>query len=176
MSVAIPDFSACLVLLKEVLEEAYTLTGRRTRRSVRNTRLSQLLWGPACISVFNKLQKQLQQAVTLAHRKEGHALCMYTDASENSWAVVVIQCTRGQLSKPTEKQQYEALAFVEASFRRAQRNWNTSEKEAIAIHQTFKKLDYLFICYYNPVFTDHRNLPSVYSPTWLDSRLGSQIA
>lgn len=131
---------------------------KRTRRSVKNIYLSQLSWGPASVKAFTELQEQVRQSVRMSHCKEEYALCLYTDASEESWAGVVTQCAPEELYKPTEEQLHEPLAFIGSSFKGAQRNWNTFEKEAFAIHQTCRKLDYLFICDYTHVFTDHLNL------------------
>ncbi len=55
-----------------------------------------------------------------------------------------------------KEEQHEPLAFLGAEFKNAEVNWTTFEKEAFAIYQAFKKLDYLF---YDDapahVFTDH---------------------
>lgn len=67
---------------------------------------------------------------------------------------------------------HEPIAFICASLKVAQSNWNTLEKKAFAIFQTFRKLGYLFICDYTHIFTDHLKLLLVYSPTSLDVGLG----
>lgn len=98
VSVAAPDFSSRVAPLKAVMEEAYSFAGKSTRRSLKNIRLSQLSWGPACNNLVTELQEPLQQAATLAHRKEKHALCMYIDAPEDRWARAMAQRTPDQLS------------------------------------------------------------------------------
>lgn len=175
MSLAIPDYTARVAPLRAVIEEAYSVSGKRSRRSVKNIPLSSLSWGPTCIPAFHDLQDQLRQSVKLSHRKEGYALCLYTDASEEHRAGVVTQCAAAELNKSTEMQNHEPLAFVGSSFKGAQANWSTFEKEAFAIYQTMKKLDYLFICDYVHIYKDHLNLLFIYSPTTIHPNLGRHI-
>ena len=71
MSGCIPDFGARITPLREVLEEAYDISGKRTTKSIKRIRLSQLFWGPAQAEAFMDLQEQLRNAVKLAHRETG---------------------------------------------------------------------------------------------------------
>ncbi len=102
MSVCIPNFVHIVAPLHEILEEAYKKSGRRTKRSIKSIALSSLSWGAIHESSFKKLQDTLRNAVKLSYPKEGHELCLYTDASDKYWSAVVTQTTKNQLDLPTE--------------------------------------------------------------------------
>ncbi len=86
---------------------------------------------------MNRLSKNYRTrsatAVKLSYPKEGHELCLYTDASDKYWSAVVTQTTKNQLDLPTEEQRHEPLAFLGSSFKGAELGWSTFEKEGFAI-------------------------------------------
>ena len=176
MSIAIPDFAKRVAPLVALLEEAYTKTGRRTKRSIRGMLLQSLSWGASHVQAFHELQDTLRNALEMAHPKPDHVVCVFTDASEYYWSGVVSQTRPSELSKPIEEQQHEPLAFLGAAFKGAEKNWSMYEKEGFAIFQVFDKMDYLFFGD-NPthVFTDHRNLLFVFAPLAFEPALGRHI-
>ena len=92
-------------------------------------------------------------------------ICIHTYASDKFWAGVVTQCNHDQLSKPKQEQSHTPIAFLGSAFTGADLNWSTYEKEAYAIYQTFRKLDYLLMAAEDThVFTDHRNLLFIFNP------------
>lgn len=68
-SIAIPDFNRRLAPLSSVLEEAYSKSGRRTKRSIKNIALRHLSWGTTHAKVFHELQETLRNAVELSYPK-----------------------------------------------------------------------------------------------------------
>ena len=176
MSQAIPDISQRVASFRNVLEEAYKKSGKRTRRSIKNIKLADLSWGTEHVEIFHSLQEQLKEVITLAHRDPEKSICVFTDASDLHWAAVVTQCDPKELEKEVSEQHNEPLAFLSSSFKKSELNWSTFEKEAFAIYQTFKKLDYMFACEeLIHIFTDHRILLFVYHPRALHPLLGRHI-
>ena len=172
----IPDFSQRVAPLREILEEAYALSGKRTSKSIKSIRLTFLGWNDKYIKAFWDLIQQLREAVKLAHRDHSKSLCIYPDASDENWAAVVTQCDPTDLDLPKNEQKHQPLAFLGNSFNNTQKNWTTFEKEAYAIFQTFERLDYMFTCEENiHVYTDHRNLLFVFHPLSLKPSLGRHI-
>ena len=176
MAIAIPDFSRRVAPLTSILEKSYSISGKRTKRSIRNIKLSRLSWGPTHSTAFNSLQESLNSAVKLSYLDPQKEVCIYTDASERYWSAVVTQVKKEDLQLSTEDQKHEPLAFLGSEFKGAECGWTTFEKEAYAIFQTFEKLDYLLMsskpCH---VFTDHRNLLFVFAPLSLEPALGRHI-
>lgn len=82
IAVSIPDFARRVAPLVDILEEAYRVTGRRTKRSIRGLSLRKLSWGAVHESAFRELQNSIRNAVQLMYPKTGKVICVYTDASQ----------------------------------------------------------------------------------------------
>lgn len=176
MSNGIPDFANRVAPLKQVLEEAYAISGSRTKKSIKSIQLTSLSWSVGHDELFRAFQEQLRETVKLSHRDSKKTLCVFTDASDAFWSGVVTQCEPGELDKEVNEQRHEPLAFLGAAFKGAEEWWTTFEKEAYAIYQVFQKMDYLFLCEQEThVHTDHRNLLFVFNPLALDSTLGRHV-
>ena len=176
MSYSIPDFPNRISPLKKVLEEAYTKSGSRTKKSIQKIQLSSLTWGPEHEAVFRNFQDEIKNLAKLAHRDPKKAICVYTDASDAYRAGVVTQCEADELDKNVENQKHEPLAFLGSEFKGSEEWWTTFEKEAYAIYQVFKKLDYLLLTEEEiHLYTDHRNLLFIFNPLALDQTLGRHV-
>lgn len=100
-------------------------------------------------------------------------LCLHTDASDRHWAAAATQCSPEDLSKPLTDQSHQPLAFLSGTFSEREEHWSTYEREAFAVVQGFRKLDYLLACDQSTrVFTDHRNLLFAFNPAAMEPSLG----
>ncbi|KAH9108266.1 hypothetical protein LEN26_014132 [Aphanomyces euteiches] len=92
-------------------------------------------------------------------------VCLFTDASDLFWGAVATQVPLSDLDLHLEEQRHEPLAIVSGSFTGASQRWPIVEKEAYAMMQSCKNLDYLIV---RPggfrLFTDHRNLVYIFNP------------
>lgn len=112
----------------------------------------------------------------LSHHDAKNAFCVYTDASDAYWSGVVKQCHPKNLDMNVEEKWHEPIAFLGAALKRPEKWWTTFEKEAFAINQVLKKMDYLMLAEEKAhIHTDHRNLFFVFNPLALDSTLGKHI-
>lgn len=176
MSISIPSFSKRVSLLNEVLEEAYKVAGRRTKRAIKNIPLFKLSWGHIHNRVFLELQESLKNAIKLVHPDKEKIICVHTDASDRFWSGVVTQIHQKDLEIKICQQNHEPLGFVGGEFTKHELNWSTYEKEGFAIFRTFEKLDYLMLGEQSVhVFTDHRNLLYVFAPCALIPTTGRHI-
>ena len=175
MSVRIPNFAQCAAPLQEMLEQAYSTSGKRTKRSIKRLLTKELGWGSAHEQAFPRIQDCLRKAVTSSYPDPEKVRCVFTDASQNFWAGVVRQTTREQLRLPVPKQRHELITFIAAAFKVAQGDWKTFEKEGFAIFQTFLKVDYLLQGQgQSHIYTDHCDL-FVVAPLALEPALGRHI-
>ncbi|ETV95977.1 hypothetical protein H310_10633 [Aphanomyces invadans] len=92
-------------------------------------------------------------------------VCVFTDASDMFWGAVATQGPVEDLSLPLEDQRHQPLAFISA-------RWPIVEKEANAVVESCKRLDYLIV---RPggfrLFTDHRNLVYMFNPSGSNGHL-----
>ncbi|KAF0718358.1 Aste57867_1739 [Aphanomyces stellatus] len=81
------------------------------------------------------------------------------------------------LDKPLEDQRHEPLAFISGTFAGASARWPIVEKEAYAVVESCKRLDYLIV---RPsgfrLFTDHRNLVYMFNPLGSNGNLAKYQA
>ncbi|KAF0704575.1 Aste57867_7321 [Aphanomyces stellatus] len=103
--------------------------------------------------------------VPLSHPRDDMEVCVFTDASDQFWGAVTTQVPPSDLDKPLEDQRHEPLAFISGTFDGASARWPIVEKEAYAVVESCKQLDYLIV---RPggfhLFTDHRNLVYMFNP------------
>lgn len=174
ISLSIPRFAERVAPLRDLLETAYAKAGgSRKKKSIAKIPLADLGWEEAHVKAFKDLQVQIQQSTRLTHRDPSKTLCVHTDASDKYWAVAATQCDPDELGKPLIDQKHYPLAFLSSAFNEREEHWSTYEREAYAVVQAFRKLDYLLAC--DPttrVFTDHRNLLFVFNPVAMEPSLG----
>eukprot|EP00171_Calliarthron_tuberculosum_P020891 IDg20891t1 len=176
MSRSIPNFEKRVAPLIAVVDEAFQISGKRTKRSIRKIKLNILSWKKQHEDIILDFQASLKEAVTLTHPDVSKTICIYTDASKHFWSGVVTQCNADELAKSIEKQVHEPLAFLGSGFRGPQLHWTTFEQEGFAIFQVFLKLDYILLGHEHVhVFTDHRNLLFVFAPLAVEPALGRNI-
>lgn len=103
--------------------------------------------------------EQVQKVIKTAHRNPKMYLCVHRDGSDAFWAAAFTQCDPKELLIPVNGHQHEPFAFLSSPFSGAQEHWSTYAKEASAVVQAFRRLNYLLgraddvtIC------TDHRKL------------------
>ncbi|MEM1369509.1 MAG: RNase H-like domain-containing protein [Cyanobacteria bacterium P01_H01_bin.15] len=163
-----------MVHLRDMLEKAYSKAGgSRRKKSIARISLVSLGWSESHQQAFDNLQKQLQDSTKLIHRNMEKTLCVHTDASDLHWAVCATQCDSTELEKAPQLQVHEPLAFISGSFTEREAHWSTYEREAFAIVQAFKRLDYLLACDKSTrIFTDHRNLLFTFNPVAMEPSLG----
>lgn len=76
MALAIPDFARWSGPLIDVLESAYTKSGKRTTRSIKGMQLRSLAWGPRHAEAFKNVQASLLSATKLAYPDGSKILCL----------------------------------------------------------------------------------------------------
>lgn len=112
------------------------------------------------------LPEQFQEVVKTSHGNPAMHICVHSDASGAFWAAAVTLCNAEELEQPATEQLHEPLAFLSSPFSGSQEHWSTYEKEAFAIVQTFRRLNYLLCCADEvSVFTNHQNLLFSFHPT-----------
>jgi hypothetical protein len=167
MSRSIPNFNSIVVLLQDILEQAMKSQPRRTKAVARGVRLARYGWNVTHRLAFEKLKLAIMGIVELAYPREDMIQSVFCDASQLCSSGMVTQIPVEDECKPVHEQRHQPLGFVGQRFNGSELNWATVDKEAFAIRDTLKKLDYLLQCYRRPfkLFTDHRNLIAMYNPT-----------
>ncbi|KAF0712140.1 hypothetical protein As57867_004897, partial [Aphanomyces stellatus] len=116
-------------------------------------------------AAFEAVKSKLRAAVELSHPRDEATMCLFTDASDTGWSIIVTQVLKFDQTTPIQDQQHEMLVCQSGMFTGAQLNWSVIEKEAYPIAPTCDKLNHLLL---RPqgfrMYCDHENLIEVFAP------------
>jgi hypothetical protein len=157
MRQSIPEYNRLTAGLYAALEQAMKTAGSRKKAKLAKLPLDQIDWGDQQLADLAAVQAALLKMVPLAHPSPNAEVCLYTDASQDSWGAVATQLKPGEAQLPLEQQNHRPLAFLSGRFVGASSHWPTIEKEAYAIVEATRRLEYLLL---SPggfrLYTDHR--------------------
>lgn len=105
---SIPFYSERIAPLQDLLEKCYKLVGKRTKRALRNTAIENE-WGASHDTAFAEIKTQLVSSVKMAHPKDTHSFCLFTDASDTHWAPIFTQVPIEEQKQEIENQNHEPL-------------------------------------------------------------------
>lgn len=84
------------------MEQVYDVPREHTRNAVARVYLESVSWNDIHEKSFEVLQHALEHQVTLAHVDLAKCLCVFMDASDLLWAVVISQTSYEDLSLTTQ--------------------------------------------------------------------------
>lgn len=74
MSTDIPAFAERTMELNIILEAAYKLSKKRTKKSIQKTPLEILDWTDKHAQIFESIKDSLRDAIQLSHPKDNHTI------------------------------------------------------------------------------------------------------
>ncbi|KAE9002974.1 hypothetical protein PR003_g16189 [Phytophthora rubi] len=161
MRESIVDFARQVAPLQKCLDAALAST-RRTRRAAAGIELELTVEER---QAFDNMKEKLATAATLDFPDDTATTCLFTDASDVGWSLIVTQVVNFDPRMPATDQQHRLLYCMSGTFSGSQLNWTVIEKEAFPIVTACDKLDYLLL---RPkpfrMYCDHRNLIHVFVP------------
>ncbi|OWZ08102.1 hypothetical protein PHMEG_00019407 [Phytophthora megakarya] len=155
------DYARTIAPLQALFDKSLK-SGKRTKRAAAGISIQ---LSAAERSAFQSVKELLARSATLAFPDDNAATCLFTDASDYGWAVIITQVQNWQATTDVTEQQHELLTCLSSTFTGSQCNWSVIEKEAFPIITACEKLDYLLL---RPqgfhMYCDHRNLIHVFAP------------
>ncbi|KAH9088226.1 hypothetical protein LEN26_019606 [Aphanomyces euteiches] len=116
-------------------------------------------------AAFDAVKSKMRTAVDLLHPRADATLCLFTDASDQGWSIIVTQVDKFDDELPIQEQSHEMLVCQSGMFTGAQKSWSVIEKEAYPIARACEKLNYLLM---RPegfrMYCDHKNLIHIFAP------------
>ncbi len=167
MRMSIPGFNVLVQPLSEILERVFAAAGgKRKKQAAAAVLLTDVGWTEAHEKCLANTKRELGNVVELSHPDPLQRMCVFADASELHWGSVITQVPPEQLHRNLEAQNHQPLMFLSGTFTGAAGRWSIVEKEAYAIVETLVRADYLLhpAAGFN-LYTDHRNLKFIFSPT-----------
>eukprot|EP00903_Cladosiphon_okamuranus_P017435 g16059.t1 len=162
---SLPRMAEIVAPLRDFLETHMAGNPKRTKRVASNRAIAPQAWTPALNAAWAQAQDMIAHSVTLYHPKEGSAVLMFPDASDEHWGSFLTQVPQSELDAGVvvEDMSHEPLGFLSGTFRGSQLRWATVDKEGFAIISTLRRLEYLLWGGVH-IHTDHRNLAYIFNP------------
>ena len=171
---SIPDYAKAVGRLQKKL-----LACKKAVNSQKTSRLRHKIldWTSQDEEAFLRLKLIISRSVTLNHPDEAKTMCLFSDASDLHWGLVLTQIDPKELKKSVKYQKHEPLAFLSGSFKGSELNWSIIEKEAWPIVKACIRLKH-FLHSERPfhMFTDHRNLIYIFNPASRTNEVSKQVA
>ena len=128
--------------------------------------LLSLGWSDKHRDCFNKMKEHIRRSVELAHPSAAKDFYLFSDASDQHWAVMLTQVASDDSKRPVVERRHEPLAFLSGSFKGAAMRWSTVEKEAYPIVESLDRLKHFLLREKGFIIcTDHRNLVYILNPS-----------
>ena len=113
---------------------------------------------------WQAIKHALKHTVALAHPDPKQHTCVFTDASEHHYGVMITQVPQKDYDsdKHVADMCHQPLAFLSGQFKASQLNWSVTDKEGYAILAAYLRFDYLLHGQVT-IFTDHRSLAYIFN-------------
>ncbi|KAE8960742.1 hypothetical protein PR001_g30281 [Phytophthora rubi] len=161
MRESLDDFARQVAPLQQRLDLALSST-KRTRRAAASITLE---LDQNERRAFDTVKEMLATSATLDFPNDKTTTCLFTDASDVGWSLIITQVAEFDSKRPATEQQHRLIQCMSGTFSGSQLNWTVIEKEAFPIVMACDKLDYLLL---RPkpfrMYCDHRNLIHVFAP------------
>ena len=97
--------------LQELMGEIMRSTGSAKSSKLRSVQLKEI-WKEEHSKCFETMKHIIAHSVTGAHPKDGYEVCLFTDAPDFHWDVIVTQMPKEDLDLDVLVQRHEPLAFL----------------------------------------------------------------
>ena len=163
----IPYFAEIAGPLYDLWNKAMEGKKRRTTQAASRIKLCDLPgWDKSARSAFAKVKEAFAEAIRTSFYDPELRTCVFTDANDGFWCILITQCKDGDQLLPWAEQvgKHRPLLFESGRYRNAQLHWHTVSKEAFPFGE--KIFDYKHWInggrYESSFFTDHKNLLAVF--------------
>ena len=160
---SLPQYAKTVGHLTELLNNHQKAAGSSRKRKLSKRSLK---WDANALRSYENLKSLLANNVELSHFKYSadYVLCLFTDASESYWGIILTQVERSEWDrKPVRAQKHHPIAFLSGRFCGSHFHWPMIIKEAYPIIIALEKLRQYLSLKEFVLYTDHRNLVYVFN-------------
>ena len=168
LSTTIPGLTKLIDPLRQMLRQIHIdKKSSGKKKALIGVNLADYGWGDQHEIAWRDFAQAVKQAAETAVYDSTKELCLWTDASDDFFSVVITQCDPAEIDKPYDSQRHEPLYFLSGKFKGAQQNWHISSKECWPILWALKRFDWLFHGHPREfrIFCDHQNLEAILNPS-----------
>ncbi|OWY97000.1 hypothetical protein PHMEG_00032578 [Phytophthora megakarya] len=115
---------------------------------------------------FEEVKALLSHSATLAYPDPLKQLCLFTDASDTGWGLVVTQVSKWRPDTPIQDQPHELLICMGGTFTGSALNSSVIEKDSYPLVHACERLGYLLLRVQGfKIYCDHRNIIHLFAPS-----------
>ena len=158
-----PYFAEIAAPLYDTINEALERYKKKTSVNAKKVPLDSLEnWKTKGQKAFKDVKKALAESVTTTYFDPDKKVCIFGDACDGFWCLMLTQCEPGVERRPWDEQVglHSLLALDSGRFRHAQLRWHTVDKEGYCFGVQLHNYTHWLLGSRHPaaLFTDHRNL------------------
>jgi hypothetical protein len=158
---SLPHFASLIKELQELLLFC-TRTKNTCKKSLLQSFLLKPYWKEKHEIAMGKIKEALNYILTISFLLPGGKLCVFTDASENAWGILITQVMEWIKNKDIHCQDHRILGVASGIFTEKELIPAINEKEAFVVNESIERFSYLLK---RPegftLFTDHFNLKTL---------------
>jgi len=119
---SLPRMTEIVAPLRDLLEANLADNPKRAKRVASNRGIAPQAWTPALHVAWVQALDMIAHSVTLYHPKEGSAVLMFPDASDEHWGSFFTQVPQSELDAGVvvEDMSHKPLGFLSGTFRGSQ--------------------------------------------------------
>lgn len=162
MRTSLPNFATIMAPLYDKLAKALGPGQKRTKQRAKKIELS---WSSDELLKWDLAKKMIVEIIPLSIYDPANELLLYTDASQDGWAIVLMQCPDFDEHKSVLDQgKLQPLAFLSGTYKGPAAHYAINEKEAYPIIEALDRFrDLLLTPKGFRLYCDHRNLIYMFS-------------
>ena len=163
----LPRFAEVAAPLYDLWKDALAPFKRKSKQQAAKFKLSDLPnWSKVGRAAFDTVKQNMAEALRTAYFDPDMKVCVFADASEEFWCLVLTQCEPGDEKLPWDQQEgkHRLLFLKSGRFRHAQYRWPIVDKEAYSYGELLVELSHWINGgkYPAAIFTDHKNLIAIF--------------
>ena len=163
----LPRFAEVAAPLYDLWKDALAPFKRKSKQQAAKFKLSDLPnWSKVGRAAFDAVKQSMAEALRTAYFDPDMKVCVFADASEEFWCLVLTQCEPGDEKLPWDQQEgkHRLLFLKSGRFRHAQYRWPIVDKEAYSYGELLVELSHWINGgkYPAAIFTDHKNLIAIF--------------
>ena len=129
---SISEYAMKVAPLQDLIGEMTRSTGSAKSSNLKSVQVQEI-WKEEHSESFERMKHIIAHSVTVAHAKDGYEVCLFPDASDFHWGIIVKQMTKEDLDLNVLVQRHDPLVFLSGTINRSEKHWSLIEKEAFRI-------------------------------------------
>ena len=146
-----------------MVDTALKIKGKRTIKSIEKVTLASVGWNDDSARQFDAFRDAMTSTVQRTYYDPERVTCIWTDANEFNYSLIMTQCAVDELQKDVDEQAHTILVCNSGTFTKSQLRWPMKDKECYPqMLPTWQYEHYLFGKHKPQAMSDHQCLGALF--------------